>query len=58
MQVVTILAQYDITLGVIDASFLSKVNSQDVQITLVKDLKLLLQSLLMIPNELSKSAFK
>ena len=52
MQIITVSAENYITLCSVDASFLSKVDSKDVEITLVKNFKLLLQSLLVISKEL------
>lgn len=52
MQVVTVLAENHVALGSVDTGFLGKVDSKDIEITLVKDLELLLQGLLMIPKEL------
>ena len=52
MQVITILAKNYVALCSVHTGFLSKVDSKDVKITLVKDLELLLQCLLVIPKEL------
>ena len=42
MQVITVLAENNVTLSSINTGFLSKVDSKDIEITLVKDLELLL----------------
>lgn len=52
MQIITVFAENHVALSRVDASFLSKIDSKDIQITLVKDFELLLQALLMIPKEL------
>ena len=52
MQIITVSAEDHVTLCSVDASFLSKVDSKDVEITLVKNFKLLLQSLLVVSKEL------
>lgn len=52
MQIVTVLAENHVALSGIDTGFLSKVNSKNIEITLVKDLELLLQRLLVISKEL------
>lgn len=52
MQVITVLAENHVALSSVDASFLGEVDSKDIEITLVENLKLLLQSLLVIPKEL------
>lgn len=52
MQVVTVLAENHVALGSVHTGFLGKVDSKDIEITLVKNLELLLQGLLMIPKEL------
>lgn len=48
MQIIPVLAKYDITLSGINSSFLSKVDGQDVKIALIKNFEPLLQGFLMI----------
>ena len=52
MQIITVLAENYIALSSVHTSFLSKVDSEDVEVTLVKNLELLLQFLFVIPKEL------
>ena len=52
MQVITVLAENHIALSSIDTGLLGKVDSKDIEITLVKNLELLLQCLLVISKEL------
>ena len=57
MQVITVSTEYHVALSSVDAGFLSKVYSKNVEVTLVKDLELLLQALFMIPKELLSQHF-
>lgn len=52
MQVIAIFAENHVALSSVDASFLGKVDSKNVEVSLVKKLELLLQALLVIPKEL------
>ena len=52
MQIITVLAENHVALSSVDTGFLSKVDSKDIEITLVKNFELLLQCLLAIPKEL------
>ena len=52
MQIITVLAENHVTLSSVDAGFLGKVDSKDIEVTLIEDLELLLQALLVIPKEL------
>lgn len=52
MQVITVLSENHVALSGIDTGFLSKVDSKNIEITLVKDLELLQQRLLVISKEL------
>lgn len=52
MQVITVLTENHIALSSIDTGFLGKVDSKNIEITLVKNLELLLQRLLVISKEL------
>lgn len=52
MQVITVLAENHVALSSIDAGFLGKVDGKYIEVTLVKNLELLLQALLVIPKEL------
>ena len=53
MQVITVLAEYYVALSSVDAGFLGKVDSKDIEFTLVKNLEFLLQCLLVVPKELA-----
>ena len=52
MQVIAVLAENHVALSSINTGFLSKVDSKNIEITLVENLELLLQCLLMIPEKL------
>ena len=52
MQIITVLAENHVTLSSVDAGFLGKVDSKDIEVTLIEDVELLLQALLVIPKEL------
>ena len=52
MQVITVLAKNHVTLSCVDAGFLGEIDSKHIEFSLVKDLELLLQSLLVISKEL------
>ena len=52
MQVITVLTKNHVALSSIDTGLLGKVDSKDIEITLVKNLELLLQCLLVISKEL------
>ena len=53
MQVITVLTEDHVALSCVDAGFLGKVDSKDIEFTLVKDLEFLLQCLLVVPKELA-----
>ena len=58
MQIISILAKEDIALCRIYTCLLSEVDSEDIEIPLVKYVKLLLQSLLMVSENLAMLAAK
>ena len=52
MQIITVLAKNHVALSSINTGFLSKVDCKNIEITLIKNLELLLQCLLVIPKKL------
>lgn len=52
MQVIAVLAENHVALSSVDPGLLGKVDSKDIEIALIKNFKLLLQALLVIPEEL------
>lgn len=52
MQVIAISAKDGVALSDINTIFLSEIDSQDIKITLIQDVKLLLQGFLMVTENL------